>query len=121
MDAIERWVARLGEEGVFCRQVSVDYASHSAEMDPILAELEGLLSEIAPQAGQGLAQEAAAALVPHRVQFGEPVDAIGLAAGGQDAHRTRTLGSISEYAMSTARFTSMKMTAKMRMKPIRPG
>ena len=52
MDAIERWVGRLGEEGVFCRQVSVDYASHSAEMDPILAELEGLLSELAPQAGQ---------------------------------------------------------------------
>jgi len=40
MEAIERWVGRLGEEGVFCRQVSVDYASHSAEMDPILAELK---------------------------------------------------------------------------------
>jgi acyl transferase domain-containing protein len=26
MEAIERWVGRLGEEGVFCRQVSVDYA-----------------------------------------------------------------------------------------------
>ena len=52
MEAIERWVGRLGEEGVFCRQVNVDYASHSAEMDPILAELEGLLSELAPQAGQ---------------------------------------------------------------------
>ena len=51
-EAVERWVGRLGEEGVFCRQVSVDYASHSAEMDPILAELEGLLSDLAPQAGQ---------------------------------------------------------------------
>ena len=51
-EAVERWVGRLGEEGVFCRQVSVDYASHSAEMDPILVELEGLLSDLAPQAGQ---------------------------------------------------------------------
>src|SRR5262249_39336537 len=51
-DAIERWVKRLGAEGVFCRQVSVDYASHSAEMDPILPELELLLSDLAPQAGQ---------------------------------------------------------------------
>jgi acyl transferase domain-containing protein/acyl carrier protein len=51
-EAIERWVHRLSEEGVFCRQVSVDYASHSAEMDPILAELERLLSDLAPQAGR---------------------------------------------------------------------
>ena len=34
------------EEGVFCRQVNVDYASHSAEMDPILPELERLLSDL---------------------------------------------------------------------------
>ena len=52
MEAIERWVGRLGEEGVFCRQVNVDYASHSAEMDPILVELEGALADLAPQAGQ---------------------------------------------------------------------
>src|SRR5471032_60310 len=52
MEAIERWVGGLGEEGVFCRQVSVDYASHSAEMDPILPELESLLSDLAPQAGR---------------------------------------------------------------------
>ena len=50
-DAVERWVNRLTEEGVFCRQVNVDYASHSAEMDPILPELECLLSDLAPQAG----------------------------------------------------------------------
>ncbi|MFX5776889.1 acyltransferase domain-containing protein, partial [Acinetobacter baumannii] len=43
-EAIERWVSDLGKEGVFCRQVNVDYASHSAEMDSILPELEGLLS-----------------------------------------------------------------------------
>ncbi|WP_280706433.1 type I polyketide synthase [Bradyrhizobium sp. BR13661] len=51
-EAIERWVSDLGKEGVFCRQVNVDYASHSAEMDSILPELEGLLSGLAPQAGQ---------------------------------------------------------------------
>ncbi|MGZ6363838.1 MAG: type I polyketide synthase, partial [Ktedonobacterales bacterium] len=51
-EAVERWVRRLGEEGVFCRQVSVDYASHSAEMDPILPDLERALSDLAPQAGQ---------------------------------------------------------------------
>src|SRR5262245_13835505 len=51
-EAVERWVRRLGEEGVFCRQVNVDYASHSAEMDPILPELERALSDLAPQAGQ---------------------------------------------------------------------
>ena len=50
--AVERWVQRLGEEGVFCRRVNVDYASHSAEMDPILSELESALSDLAPQAGQ---------------------------------------------------------------------
>ncbi len=44
-EAVERWVHRLSEEGVFCRQVNVDYASHSAEMDPILPELERLLSD----------------------------------------------------------------------------
>ncbi|WP_346657407.1 acyltransferase domain-containing protein, partial [Bradyrhizobium monzae] len=51
-EVVERWVGDLGKEGVFCRQVNVDYASHSAEMDQILPELEGLLSNLAPQAGQ---------------------------------------------------------------------
>ena len=51
-EAIERWVSRLGAEGVFCRRIDVDYASHSAGMDPILPELERLLSDIAPQAGR---------------------------------------------------------------------
>ena len=45
-------VQRLGEEGVFCRRVNVDYASHSAEVEPILSELESLLSDLAPQVGR---------------------------------------------------------------------
>ena len=51
-EAVERWVQRLGEEGVFSRLVNVDYASHSAEMDPILSELASALSVVAPQAGR---------------------------------------------------------------------
>ena len=37
---------------MFCRRVNVDYASHSAEMDPILSELASALSDLAPQAGR---------------------------------------------------------------------
>ena len=51
-EAVERWVQRLGEEGVFSRLVNVDYASHSAEVAPILAELESALSDLAPRRGQ---------------------------------------------------------------------
>ena len=52
-EAVERWMrSGFGEEGVFCRRVNVSYASHSAEVDPILAELESALSDLAPQAGQ---------------------------------------------------------------------
>ncbi|NNL86089.1 MAG: AMP-binding protein, partial [Myxococcales bacterium] len=49
-DAIEEWVARLEKEGVFARAVAVDYASHSAQMDPLLPELEACLAELSPQA-----------------------------------------------------------------------
>ena len=51
-ELVERWVTELSEEGLFSRLVNVDYASHSAEVDPILAELESALSDLAPQAGQ---------------------------------------------------------------------
>ena len=51
-ELVERWVTELSEEGLFSRLVNVDYASHSAEVDPILAELESALSGLAPQAGQ---------------------------------------------------------------------
>ena len=48
MEAVERWVkpSRRGR-GVLPAGQYVDYASHSAQVDPILAELEGLLSELA--------------------------------------------------------------------------
>ena len=51
-EAVERWVQRLGEEGVFCRRVNVDYASHSAEMDPILSELASALSDLRRRLGR---------------------------------------------------------------------
>ena len=48
---IDRWVQDLGKEGVFCRRVGVDYASHSAHMDGLLEELAAGLAGIEPRAG----------------------------------------------------------------------
>ena len=51
-EAVERWVRRLGEEGVFSRQVQVDHASHSAEMDPIWSEFGKWRSSVSCAAGR---------------------------------------------------------------------
>ncbi len=48
-DAIDAWVTTLSDEGVFCRRVDVDYASHSAYVDAILGELAAALVELSPQ------------------------------------------------------------------------
>lgn len=40
---IDAWVTALTGEGVFCRRVDVDYASHSAHMDPVVEELSDAL------------------------------------------------------------------------------
>ena len=50
--AIERFVARLSEQGVFCRPVEVDYASHSRHMDAVLDELMEKLAGVSPQASK---------------------------------------------------------------------
>ncbi|MFD8416627.1 SDR family NAD(P)-dependent oxidoreductase [Streptomyces sp. NPDC059650] len=46
-DAIATIVAELSEQGVYARKINVDYASHNAQMDPLLPELakgfEGLV------------------------------------------------------------------------------
>ncbi|MEU5812070.1 type I polyketide synthase, partial [Streptomyces sp. NPDC047718] len=46
-DAIAGIVAELSEQGVYARKINVDYASHNAQMDPLLPELakgfEGLV------------------------------------------------------------------------------
>lgn len=49
--AIDSLVAALTEEGVFCRRVAVDYASHSQHMDPLLPELGARIGGLAPRAG----------------------------------------------------------------------
>ena len=46
--SIDALVARLSEEGIFCRRVDVDYASHSAQVDSILPELAEALADISP-------------------------------------------------------------------------
>src|SRR5690606_26114535 len=42
----------LDAEGVFCRLVDVDYASHSPQMDPLLADLREMLAGITPRLGR---------------------------------------------------------------------
>ena len=50
--AIETFVARLSQQGVFCRPVDVDYASHSRHMDAVLDELHEKLDGVSPQAAK---------------------------------------------------------------------
>ncbi|GAA1021005.1 hypothetical protein Aple_058390 [Acrocarpospora pleiomorpha] len=48
--AVEELVERLTEDGVRVRRIAVDYASHSAQVDLIGAELAQVLAEVAPRA-----------------------------------------------------------------------
>ena len=48
-NAIEAFVGRLSADGVFCRKVEVNYASHSRHMDTILGELSEALAGLSPQ------------------------------------------------------------------------
>ena len=47
--AIDALLRQLSDEGVFCRRVDVDYASHSAQVESILPELAEALAEISPR------------------------------------------------------------------------
>lgn len=49
--ALDEILARLEGEGVFCRRVKVDVASHSPQMDPLLPELRQLLAPVRPTPG----------------------------------------------------------------------
>ncbi|AUX26444.1 hypothetical protein SOCEGT47_070070 [Sorangium cellulosum] len=49
-DAVDRLVSQLEAEGVFCRKVNVDYASHSAHVDVVLPELRERLAQVRPVA-----------------------------------------------------------------------
>ncbi len=53
-EAIEELVAELGSRDVFCRQVKVDYASHSRHMDPLRDALLDELDGLAPRPGEVL-------------------------------------------------------------------
>jgi acyl transferase domain-containing protein/acyl carrier protein len=49
LKALERLLEELKSKEIYCRQVKVDVASHSSQVDPILDQLFQSLSEIAPQ------------------------------------------------------------------------
>ncbi len=46
--ALEEILSALGSRGIFCRQVKVDVASHSAQMEPVCDELEEVLRDLRP-------------------------------------------------------------------------
>jgi amino acid adenylation domain-containing protein len=50
--ALDEVAARLTGEGVFCRMVKVDVASHSPQMDPLLGEIRSSLADLAPRAAR---------------------------------------------------------------------
>ncbi|WP_434042178.1 MULTISPECIES: type I polyketide synthase [Sorangium] len=47
-EALEEVLAALSGQGVFCRQIKVDVASHSPQVDPLRGELLEALRELAP-------------------------------------------------------------------------
>ncbi|MCX5612951.1 amino acid adenylation domain-containing protein [Streptomyces sp. NBC_00047] len=51
-DALDTLLAQLRAEDVFARRVQVDYASHSAHMDPLLPALAEELAGLQPAAGR---------------------------------------------------------------------
>ncbi|WP_157867814.1 type I polyketide synthase, partial [Streptomyces prasinus] len=50
--AVEEIVARLSAEGVYARKINVDYASHNAQMDPLLPGLAERFAGLEPGAPQ---------------------------------------------------------------------
>ncbi|MGW6913936.1 SDR family NAD(P)-dependent oxidoreductase [Kitasatospora sp. NPDC054939] len=51
-DAVEALKEILEAEGVFCRMVNVDYASHSPQMDELREDLTAALEPVRPRAGR---------------------------------------------------------------------
>ena len=47
--ALEEVLARIRQDNVFCRLVKVDVASHSPQMDPLLAPLTSMLTGLQPR------------------------------------------------------------------------
>ncbi len=50
--ALEDVVGRLQSQGIFCRPVKVDVASHSPQMDPLREDLRAALAGVQPRAGR---------------------------------------------------------------------
>jgi acyl transferase domain-containing protein len=50
--AVQEFVGACEAEGVFARVIPVDYASHSAQIEPVREQLVGALSSITPRAGE---------------------------------------------------------------------
>lgn len=68
-DALAEIIATLRENGVFCRQVPVDYASHAPQVEPLRPRLLDALAGLHPRSGQ----------VPiHSTVFDGVVDGTGL-------------------------------------------
>jgi amino acid adenylation domain-containing protein len=49
-EAVEQLLEQLQENGVFCRRIAVNYASHNAQVDALLPQLRQKLEELAPRA-----------------------------------------------------------------------
>ncbi len=49
-DALDHLLATLAERGVFTRRIAVEFAAHSAQVEPLLPDLAGALAKIAPGA-----------------------------------------------------------------------
>ncbi|TKC98038.1 non-ribosomal peptide synthetase/type I polyketide synthase [Polyangium fumosum] len=50
--ALDEVAARLTQEGVFCRMIKVDVASHSPQMDPLLRDIVDSLAALSPRAAR---------------------------------------------------------------------
>ncbi|MGW0933299.1 type I polyketide synthase, partial [Streptomyces sp. NPDC002644] len=51
-EAVVRLVDQLGEQGVYARKINVDYASHNAQMDPLLPGLSEQFTDLTPHTAE---------------------------------------------------------------------
>ncbi|MGK3986563.1 type I polyketide synthase [Sorangium sp. So ce136] len=97
-------VARLDRRGVFWRWVKVDVASHSQQVEPLLDELRGALSEVAPAAAQ---------VTVYSTVTGEIVDGAALTA----AYWARNLREPVLFSQAVARLADEGHTLFLEMSP----
>ncbi|XYH94560.1 acyltransferase domain-containing protein [Sorangium sp. So ce1128] len=97
-------VARLDRRGVFWRWVKVDVASHSQQVEPLLDELRGALSEVAPAAAQ---------VTVYSTVTGEICDGAALSA----AYWARNLRDPVLFSQAVARLADEGHTLFLEMSP----